>query len=145
MATKEDEYLRKISVDFVVEQLRLRGEDAKTARRLDIHDVLIKDKDIKIRVKFSKPRQRSRSISPRWEFSKIIHRSRLWPLDAIDFYILVGFGYQGRIEKFWKISVNDDIIYRKNQIFISANGHNEYQRYELNILENSNSTFRWID
>lgn len=148
MGSKEYEYLKKVSIDFVITQLILRDEDAVKAHRLDRHDVLIKDKDIKIKVKFSKPKQRSKCVSPRWEFAKIIHRSRLWPID-IDFYILVAFGENGNIVKFWKISTDDGIIYRKNQIFIPVNDTNEYEeykKYELNVLEGpSPEEFRWID
>lgn len=148
MGSKEYEYLKKVSIDFVITQLILRDEDAVRAHRLDRHDVLIKDKDIKIKVKFSKPKQRSKCVSPRWEFAKIIHRSRLWPID-IDFYILVAFGENGNIVKFWKISTDDGIIYRKNQIFIPVNDTNEYEeykKYELNVLEGpSPEEFRWID
>ena len=149
MGSKEDDYLKRVSVDFVISQLRIREEDAVKAGRLDRHDILIKDKDIKIKVKFSKPRQRSRCISPRWEFAKIIHSSRLWPIDVYDFYILVGFGENGNIEKFWKISADDNVMYRKNQIFIPIRDtydYEEYKKYELSILEDQNSgEFKWID
>jgi len=130
----EDGYLKKVSIDFVIAQLRKRGEDAIKAGILDRHDILIKGKDIKIKVKFSKPKQRSRCISPRWEFTKIIHRNRLWPVDVFDFYILVGFNKNSRVEKIWKISVDDSIIYRKNQLFISIDRCDEYKKYDLDIL-----------
>lgn len=149
MGNKEDEYLKKISIDFVTEQLRLRGEDAVKSGRLDRHDILIKDKDIKIKIKFSKPKRRSRCISPKWEFAKIIHKSRLWPIGVYDFYILIGFSENGNILKFWKISADDGIIYRKNQIFIpvcDTKQYEEYKKYELNMLENpSLDEFKWID
>ena len=149
MGSKEDDLLKRVAVDFVISQLRMRGEDAVKAHRLDRHDILIKDKDIKIKVKFSKPRQRSRCISHKWEFAKIIHSSRLWPIDVYDFYILVGFGEVGNIEKFWKISADDSVIYRKNQIFIpvrDTDDFEEYKKYELGILEDQGSgEFKWID
>lgn len=146
MGSKEDDYLKRVSIDFVVDQLRLRGEDAIKAHRLDRHDILIRDKDIKIKVKFSKPKQRSKCVSPKWEFSKVVHRSRLWPVDTFDFYILVGFNENSIIEKFWKISADDSIIYRKNQIFVPMDNCGKYKKYELNILEDSISDeFRWID
>lgn len=149
MGSKDDEYLKKISVDFVITQLRIRGEDATKAHRLDRHDVLINGKDIKIKVKFSKPRQRSRCVSLKWEFAKIIHKSRLWPVGIYDFYILVGLGENGNVEKFWKMSADDGIIYRKNQIFIpvgNTSEYEEYKKYELGILEGpSSEEFKWID
>lgn len=149
MSGNEDDYLKRVSVDFVIEQLKMREEDAVKAGRLDRYDVLIKDKDIKIKVKFSKPRQRSRCISPKWEFAKIIHSSRLWPIGIYDFYILVGFGKNGNIEKFWKISADDGVIYRKNQIFIpicDTDDYEAYKRYELSIIEElSPGEFKWVD
>jgi len=149
MGSKEDEYLKKISIDFVISQLRIRGEDVVKAHRLDRHDILIKDKDIKIKVKFSRPRQRSRCITPKWEFAKIIHRSRLYPIDVYHFYILIGFGENGNIVKFWKIPADDGIIYRKNQIFIPVSDteeYEEYKKYELAVLESpSPGEFKWID
>lgn len=145
MGGKEDDYLKRVSIDFMVEQLRLRGEDAIKAHRLDRHDIFIRDKDIKIKIKFSKPRQRSKCISPKWEFSKIIHKSRLWPIGIFDFYVLVGFNENNLVEKFWKISVDDDVIYRKNQIFIPIDKCDEYKKYELAVLEDQNCEFRWVD
>lgn len=146
MGSKEDDYLKRVSIDFVTEQLRLRGENVVRSHRLDRHDILIKDKDIKIRVRFSKPRQRSRCIGPKWEFSKLIHGSRLYPANVYDYYILVGFDENNRIVKFWKISAEDDIIYRKNQIFVSVDSCGEYKKYELEILELQNpDEFRWVD
>lgn len=145
----EREYMKKSSIALVVEQLKLRGEYAILADKLARYDILIKDKDIRIKIKFSKPIQRSKSSNRNWEFTKLIHRSRLYPIDIFDFYILVGFGENGDIKKIWKISAEDKIIYRKSQIFIHADEAGEYQeykKYELKIIDDeSNEGFQWID
>lgn len=145
----EREYMKKSSITLVVEQLKLRGEDATLADRLARYDILIKDKDIRIKVKFCKPIQRSKSANRNWEFTKLIHRSRLYPIDIFDFYILVGFGENGDIKKIWKISAEDNIIYRKNQIFIpidEGSEYGEYKKYELKIIDNvSDEGLQWID
>lgn len=145
----EREYMKKSSIALVIEQLKLRGENAVLADRLARYDILIKDKDIKIKVKFSKPIQRSKSSNINWEFTKLIHRSRLYPIDIFDFYILVGFGENGDIKKIWKISAEDKIIYRKNQIFVpieEGGEYEEYRKYELKIIDNeSDEGIRWID
>lgn len=139
-------YMKKAAVAVVLEQLKLRGEDAILADRLARYDILIKDKDIKIKVKFSKPIRRSRSTNRNWEFIKLIHRSRLYPIDIFDFYILIGFGDNGDIKKIWKISVDDSMIYRKNQIYIHIDNCDKYKKYELDILEGlSTEKFIWID
>lgn len=146
MGSKDDDYLKKVSIDFVVEQLRLRGEVAVKSHKFDRHDISINDKDIKIKIKFSKVKRRSKCINPKWEFSKVIHASRLYPEDLYDYYILVGFNENVVIEKFWKISADDDIIYRKNQIFIDVEKCGVYKKYELVMLENvDHNEFRWID
>ena len=121
------EYMKKTAIVIVLEQLKLRGEDAILADRFARYDILIKDKDIKIKVKFGKPIQRSKSVNKNWEFTKLIHRSRLYPIYIFDFYILVGFGENGNIKKIWKMSAEDKIIYRKNQIFIPVDEENEYE------------------
>ena len=145
----ERAYMKKGSIALVIEQLKLRGEYAILADRLDRYDILIKDKDIRIKVKFGKPIQRSKSVNRNWEFTKLIHRSRLYPIDIFDFYILVGFGENGDIKKIWKISAEDKIIYRKNQIFIPVDEggeYEEYKKYELKIMDNaSNDGLQWID
>jgi hypothetical protein len=145
----EREYMKKSSIVLVVEQLKLRGEDAILADKLARYDILIKDKDIRIKVKFSKPIQRSKSSNINWEFTKLIHRSRLYPTDIFDFYILVGFGENGDIKKIWKISTEDKLIYRKNQVFISIDEvgeYEEYKKYELKIVDNvNNEGLQWID
>lgn len=141
----ELDFLKKIAIDYVIEQLTLRGENAVRSGRFDRHDIYIKDKDIKIRVRFSKPRQRSRSISPRWEFSEINHGSRLYPVDIYNYYILVGFDENNIIEKTWKISVDDDIIYRRNQVFIPVDESDKYKKYELTEIDTVIESFRWID
>jgi hypothetical protein len=145
----EREYMKKTAIAIVLEQLKLRGEDAILADRLARYDILIKDKDISIKVKFSKPIQRSKSANINWEFTKLIHRSRLYPIDIFDFYILVGFGENGDIKKIWKLSAEDKIIYRKNQLFIpidEGSEYEEYKKYELNIIDNeSNEGIQWID
>ncbi len=142
------EYMKNTAIAIVLEQLKLRGEDAILAHKLARYDILIKDKDIRIKIKFSKPIQRSKSTNRNWEFIKLIHRSRLYPIDIFDFYILVGFGENGDIKKIWKISVDDSIIYRKNQIFIpiyEGIEYEKYKKYELNILEDpSSEKFIWI-
>lgn len=145
----EREYMKKSSIALVIEQLKLRGENAVLADRLARYDILIKDKDIKIKVKFSKPIQRSKSSNRNWEFTKLIHRSRLYPIDIFDFYILVGFGENGDIKKIWKISAEDKIIYRKNQIFVpieeEGGEYEEYRKHELKIIDNeSNEGIQWI-
>ena len=143
------EYMKKTAIVIVLEQLKLRGEDAILADRFARYDILIKDKDIKIKVKFGKPIQRSKSANRNWEFTKLIHRSRLYPIYIFDFYILVGFGENGNIKKIWKMSAEDKIIYRKNQIFIPVDEENEYEeykKYELKIIDNvSNEGLQWID
>ena len=145
----EREYMKKSSIILVVEQLKLRGEDAILVDKFARYDILIRDKDIRIKVKFSKPIQRSKSANRNWEFTKLIHRSRLYPIDIFDFYILVGFGENGNIKKIWKISAEDNIIYRKNQIFIPTDegrDYEEYKKYELNMMDNINKQgFQWID
>lgn len=142
----EREYMKKTAVTIVLEQLKLRGEDAVLADRLARYDILIKDKDIRIKVKFSKPIQRSKSSNINWEFTKLIHRSRLYPIDIFDFYILVGFGENGDIKKIWKLSAEDKIIYRKSQIFIPIDEIGEYEKYELKTIDNeSNEGLQWID
>ena len=143
--TYQNEYLRRVAIDCVMEQLKLRGEVVVRARSIDRHDVIIKDKDIKIRVKFSKPVKRSRIASLHWEFTKVMHIQKLWPRDVFDSYILVGFNNSDIVEKVWKILVDDDIIYRKNQLFIPIDGYSIYNKYELDILINDSSSFRWID
>lgn len=144
----EDEYnyMKKVSIDFVITQLILRGENAVPAHRLSRHDIYIKDKDIKIKVKFSKPIRRSRSTDKHWEFIKVVHGNRLWPTDIFHYYILVGFGENGNVEKIWKISVDDKIIYRKNQIFIPVDEDEKYNKYELEIIaEEGSGGIKWID
>jgi hypothetical protein len=134
----EREYMKKSSIALVIEQLKLRGENAILADRLARYDILIKDKDIRIKIKFGKPIQRSKSSNRNWEFTKLIHSSRLYPIDIFDFYILVGFGENG-----------DKIIYRKSQIFIHVDERNEYEeykKYELKIIDDaSNEGLQWID
>lgn len=145
----EREYMKKSSIALVIEQLKLRGENAILADRLARYDILIKDKDIRIKIKFGKPIQRSKSSNRNWEFTKLIHSSRLYPIDIFDFYILVGFGENGNIKKIWKISAGDKIIYRKSQIFIHVDERNEYEeykKYELKIIDDaSNEGLQWID
>jgi len=139
-------YMKKTAIAVVLEQLKLRGEDAILAHKLARYDILIKDKDIRIKVKFSKPIQRSKNTTGNWEFTKLIHRSRLYPINIFDFYILIGFGDNGDIQKIWKISADDNMIYRTNQIFIPIDNCDKYKKYELNMLESSSSEkFVWID
>ncbi len=145
----EREYMKRSSIAIVMDQLKLRGEDVMLADKLSRYDIIIKDKSIKIRVKFTKPIQRSRCIEKRWEFNKLIHRSRLYPVDIFDYYLLVGFNDNGSIAKIWKISAEDKIIYRKNQIFIPVEDneiYKEYEMYELKILDDieENDGIKWI-
>ena len=143
----EREYMKRSSIAIVMVQLRLRGEDVNLADKLARYDILIKDKDIRIKIKFSKPIQRSKSANRNWEFTKLIHRSRLYPIDIFDFYILVGFGENGDIKKIWKISAEDKIIYRTSQIFVPLEEESkEYKKYELKIIDDeSNEGIQWID
>lgn len=145
----EREYMKKTATAIVLEQLILRGEDVILADKLSRYDIWIKDKDIKIKVKFCKPMQRSKSSNKNWEFTKLIHRSRLYPTGIFDFYILVGFGENGDIKKIWKISAEDNIIYRKNQLFIPLDNDGRYEgykQYELKIIDNiNNQGLQWID
>jgi hypothetical protein len=138
------EYMKKTAVAIVLEQLKLRGEDAILADKLSRYDILIKDKDIKIKIKVSKLKQRSKSAARNWEFTKLIHCSRLYPVDIFDFYILIGFGDNGDIKKIWKMSTDDNMIYRTNQIFIPINNCGKYKKYELGILEDPSSEFIWL-
>jgi hypothetical protein len=145
----EREYMRKCSIAFVAEQLILRGENIVLASKLKRFDLIIKDKDIRIKVKFSKPVRRSKSSYRYWEFKQLIHRSRLYPINIFDFYILVGFGENGDIKNIWKVSAEDKVIYRKTQIFIpidNKNRYEEYKKYELKIIDDSNNKgLQWID
>ncbi len=147
--SSEREYMKNTAITIVLEQLKLRGENAILADKLARYDIIIKDKDIRIKIKFSKPIQRSKSSNINWEFTKLIHRSRLYPMDMFDFYILVGFGENGDIKKIWKMSTEDKIIYRKNQIFIPINDVREhyknYENYELKIIDNENNEgIEWL-
>lgn len=128
-----------------VEQLKLRGEDAVLASRLDRYDVLINGKDVRIKIKFSKPIRRSSAAELCWEFTKIIHKSRLWPHDIYHYYLLMGLNENGGVNKIWKISTDEDIIYRKNQIFIPLNNHEDYSRYELEIIDGDSEQLQWIE
>lgn len=141
----EYDSMKRASIDLVVEQLRIRGECAKLADKRERHDVLIEDKDIRIKVKFGKPIKRSRCGNGHWEFTKVVHSSRLWPSDLFDYYVLVGFDEHGSVKKIWKLSSGDSLIYRKNQVFIPANDDSPYKRYELDIMDIDNKEFRWID
>ena len=137
--------MKKVSVMTAVEQLKLRGEDAVVAGKLDRHDVLINGKDVRIKIKFSKPIRRSSAVELCWEFTKIIHKSRLWPHDIYHYYLLMGLNEKGGVSKIWKISTEEDIIYRKNQIFIPLNNGEDYNKYELDIIHSDNGQLRWIE
>lgn len=142
----EQEYMKKATMNCLVEQLKLRGENVIKAGKFDRHDLYIKDKDIKIRVKFCKPIKRSGVAKLCWEFTKVIHAVRLFPKDTFDYYMLVGFGDNMVIQKIWKISADDKLIYRKNQVFIPVENDAEYGIYEFKILEGqSNENFKWIE
>ncbi len=141
----EYDKMKKVSVLTAIEQLRLRGENAIRAGKLDRHDVLIDDKDVRIKIKFSKPVQRCSSTGHCWEFTKIIHKSRLWPHDIYHYYLLMGLNENGGVKKIWKVSTDDDIIYRKNQIFIPLDNNEEYGKYEMNIIDSGDGQLQWID
>ena len=115
------------------------------SRRFGRHDVLISDKDVRIKIKFSKPIRRSSAVELFWEFTKVIHKSRLWPHDIYHYYLLMGLNENGGVDKIWKISTDEDIIYRKNQIFIPLNKNEDYNRYELDIMYSDNGQLQWIE
>ena len=141
-----DELKRK-AISCVVEQLQLHGEGDLVHNKIARHDILIKKKNIKIKVKFSKPMKRSKAENADryWEFKKVIHATRLWPRDIIDFYILVGFNEDGEIGHIWKLSANDQVIYRKSYIFIPVNDPDGYSKYEYDVYKIQNTGgFQWI-
>ena len=140
----EYDKMKKVAIMTAIEQLKLRGENAIQAGRLDRYDVLISGKGVRIKIKFSKPIQRSSAVDPRWEFTKIIHKSRLWPQEIYHYYLLMGLNENGGVRKMWKVSTDDDIIYRKNQIFISLNKNEDYSRYELEIVDSDGGQLQWI-
>lgn len=141
----EYDKMKKVATITAIEQLKLRGEEATKASKLDRHDVFISDKEIRIKIKFSKPIRRSSSVESRWEFTKIIHKSRLWPHDIYHYYLLMGLNENGGVQKIWKVSTDEDIIYRKNQIFIPLDKNEDYNKYELNIIDIDNGKLQWID
>lgn len=141
----EQEYMRKEAISCAIEQLKLRGEDVVRANKFARHDLYIKDKDIKIRVKFCKPIKRSGVAKACWEFTKVIHSLRLFPKGVFDYYMLIGFNDSMVIQKIWRIAVDDKLIYRKNQVFIPIDNNEEYNGYELNMLEGQKENFEWIE
>lgn len=141
----EYDKMKKIAILTAIEQLKIRGEDALKARNVDRYDVIINDKDIKIKIKFSKPIKRSSTVDPYWEFTKIIHKSRLWPNDIYNYYLLMGLNENGGVKKIWKVATDDDIIYRKNQIFIPLNKTEEYNKFELDIVDCVEGGLQWIE
>ncbi len=145
--TRRYDKMKKVSIMTAIEQLRLRGESAILADRLGRHDILISDKGVRIKIKFSKPIRRSSIVGFCWEFTNIIHGSRLWPYDAYHYYMLMGLNESGGVKKIWKIPTNDDMIYRKNQIFIPLSRADDYNKYELEIINNDNDDedLLWID
>lgn len=143
--TYEYDKMKKVAILTAIEQLKLRGENAIKAKNIDRHDILISDKGIRIKIKFSKPIKRSSTVESCWEFTKIIHRSRLWPHDIYHYYMLMGLNENGGVEKIWKLSTGDDIIYRKNQIFIPLNKNEDYNKHELDIIENNDCQLQWIE
>lgn len=141
--------LKTKAISFVLDQLRMRGEDAILSNGIG-NDIYIRNKDIKIKVKFSKPIERKTSRKYYWEFNKVIYRTRLWPNDIADYYILVGYDQYGEIRKMWSIPVDDKIIYRKNQIYIDMNNCNLYEEYSLEIEKydlrfTNGEEFKWIE
>ncbi len=141
----EYEKMKKVAILTALEQLRIRGENAVKAGKLERHDVLINDKNVRIKIKFSKPIRRCSSSRHCWEFTKIIHKSRLWPHDIYHYYLLMGLNENGGVSKIWKVSTDDDIIYRKNQIFISLDKNEEYNKYEMDIIDGDVGKLQWID
>jgi hypothetical protein len=141
----EYDKMKKVAIMTAVEQLKLRGEDAVRSGKLERYDILIRDKDIRIKIKFSKPIRRSSVVELCWEFTKIIHKSRLWPNDIYHYYLLMGLNENGGVNKIWKISTDEDIIYRKNQIFIPLNKGEDYNKYELDIINSDNGQLQWIE
>ena len=137
--------MKKVAVITAIEQLKLRGEDAVRSSKFDRCDVLINGKGIRIKIKFSKPIRRSSAVELCWEFTKIIHKSRLWPHDIYHYYLLMGLNENGGVNKIWKISTDEEIIYRKNQIFIPLNKGEDYNKYELDIINGDNEQLQWID
>lgn len=143
--TYEYNKMKKVAILTAIEQLKLRGENAIKAKSVDRHDVLISDKSIKIKIKFSKPIRRSSTVESCWEFTKIIHKSRLWPHDIYHYYMLMGLNENGGVEKIWKVSTEDDVIYRKNQLFIPLGNNEDYSKYELDIIDDDNVSLQWIE
>ena len=141
----EYDKMKRVAILTAVEQLKLRGENAIKASNIDRHDVFIIGKDIRIKIKFSKPIKRSSTVEHCWEFTKIIHKSRLWPNDIYNYYLLMGLNENGGVEKIWKVSTDDDVIYRKNQIFIPLNKTKEYNKYELIIIDDDDCQIQWIE
>lgn len=141
----EYDKMKKVAIMTAIEQLKLRGENAVKASNIGRYDIFINDKDIRIKIKFSKPIKRSSTVEHCWEFTKIIHKSRLWPNDIYQYYLLMGMNENGGVEKIWKVSADDDIIYRKNQIFIPLNKTEDYNKYELNIFDNNDGQLQWIE
>ncbi len=141
----EHDKMKKVAILTAIEQLRLRGEKAIRAGKFERHDVLIDDKNVKIKIKFSKPIQRCSSAIYCWEFTKIIHKSRLWPQDIYHYYLLVGLNENGGVNKIWKVSTEDDIIYRKNQIFIPLAKNEDYRKYEMDVINIDEGKLQWID
>jgi hypothetical protein len=141
----EYDKMKKVATMTAIEQLKLRGEDAVWASKFDRYDVLIKNKDVRIKIKFSKPIRRSSAVELCWEFTKVIHKSRLWPHDIYHYYLLMGLNENGGVNKLWKISTDEDIIYRKNQIFIPLNKNEYYNKYELKIIDCDNGQLQWIE
>lgn len=137
--------MKKVAEMTAIEQLKLRGEDAVRASRLDRYDIIINGKNVKIKIKFSKPIRRSSAVDICWEFTKIIHKSRLWPHDIYHYYLLMGLNENGGVNKIWKISTDEDIIYRKNQIFIPLNKSEDYSKYELEIIDSDEGQLQWIE
>src|SRR3990172_5227604 len=77
-------------------------------RKLNRFNIFINGKEIRIKIKFSKPIKRSSTVEHCWEFTKISHKSRLWPNDIYHYYLLMGLNENGGVEKIWKVSTDDD-------------------------------------
>jgi len=59
--------------------------------------------------------------------------------------MLMGLNENGGVEKIWKVSTEDDVIYRKNQIFIPLGNNEDYSKYELDIIDDDNVSLQWIE
>lgn len=124
--------LKRRAMSFVLEQLKLRGEDAC---RCPTYLCNIMVKDIKIKVRQCKTLKRSAINQLHWEFKHLVHNDHRPDKLAIDYYVLVGFDKTGdNVIKMWLIPANDNILKRNTIIFIPKDDYNKYEPYEYEIL-----------